>query len=207
MPCKSLLPFGSNSLLLHGLRVSWPTISPWQLCDSFPPNEQGEWFINDWLKIKQLSIIALFNYVSLFLSKTKMTRETVSFTELWEQQKYLCSQGCDNKGRVWNVGEEGKMWFACFLFEIQVTFLLERFRSRFYRCFKQMKIAYFNLKPFFSKCDAVNDTINAWILHTMQKQISFKWRILPVNESKKLSGLYKGWVHRQEFVSIEATCE
>lgn len=64
-----------------------------------------------------------------------------------------------------------------------------------------------NLKPFFSKCDAVNDTINAWILHTMQKQISFKWRILPVNESKKLSGLYKGWVHRQEFVSIEATCE
>ena len=87
----------------------------------------------------------LFNYVSLLLPKTKMTRHTVSITELWEEQEYLCSQGCDNRGRVWNVGEEGKMRFACFLFEIQVTFLLERFRLRFYICFKQMKIAYFIL--------------------------------------------------------------
>jgi len=31
----------------------------------------------------------LFNYVSLLLPKTKMTRHTVSITELWEEQEYL----------------------------------------------------------------------------------------------------------------------
>lgn len=39
-----------------------------------------------------------------------------------------------------NVGEEGKMGFACFLFEIQGTFLFKRPRSG---VFNQIEIGYF----------------------------------------------------------------
>lgn len=52
-----------------------------------------------------------------------------------------------------NVRGEGKLGFACFLFEIQGTFLLMRPRSRFYRFLKKNGNWIFYLKHLFSKYD------------------------------------------------------
>lgn len=52
-----------------------------------------------------------------------------------------------------NVGEEGKMEFACFFFEIQGTFLFRKPRSSFYRYFQPNGNWIFYLKRFFSKYD------------------------------------------------------